>query len=654
MRSPVLPTIEKFCANAWVTLAFVLATIAWSAFAGKDFNWDQLNYHFYAGYALLNDRLTQDFMPANGQSYLNPLPYLPFYLMVTHGWPSLLVASVLAGIQSLNAVVAYHITRRTLPVDCMYTGTLSCLAALLSILSPVFLTEAGTTFADLSTSAFVLGAVLLSLNASTRRARWAPFFAGALLAAAGGLKLSNLMFGPACAAMLLAVAPTRQQRLRAVCLLAAGSVVGMAAAQGYWGWKLWKEFHNPFFPFFGDLFPTDSFPKEGAPMERFMPHGVLDYILLPFRMASTRAWIYIENAAPDLRFAALLIIALCGTGITVTQYQKRGLEIRRRFTRQSIGLWTFFAIAYVTWETISGNGRYGITVLILCGPVLVVTATAVFANERHAVYAALTIAALQLVHLSSGDLRWSTGPWTESWYGIQVPERLRREAFLYISAGHNSNSFIYPFLSPRSAFTNPLGQISFDLTGPGSSRLRTLFQRYRGRTRMLAMDIETEDSNSRAQWMEGMNEYVSRLGYQIDAGDCETIVANGITHESGQDFDASKPRARRLKSCALVEHPFARAAERARITSVAKQIVAWCPKLFKPAYTVVERGLGNWTVSYGSTDSSLLFRDDGKIFGVFTRATADILLGTVEQWEKGFRPSCAAQPDIPRETLNFE
>ena len=53
-------------------LASSLACLAWSWWAGRDLNWDQLNYHFYAAYHFLDGRLERDFMGASIQGYLNP------------------------------------------------------------------------------------------------------------------------------------------------------------------------------------------------------------------------------------------------------------------------------------------------------------------------------------------------------------------------------------------------------------------------------------------------------------------------------------------------------------------------------------------------------------------------------------------------------
>src|SRR5688572_2064222 len=81
----------------------------WTIAAGKDVNWDQLNYHYYLPYEWLGGRLAQDYFAASGQSYLNPVGFLPFYLMVSAGWHSVVVSAVLAAVHSLNLLLLYLI-----------------------------------------------------------------------------------------------------------------------------------------------------------------------------------------------------------------------------------------------------------------------------------------------------------------------------------------------------------------------------------------------------------------------------------------------------------------------------------------------------------------------------------------------------------------
>lgn len=640
-----------------ISLLLILATIGWALLAGKDLNFDQLNYHFYIAHSLVHDRLHHDFMAANGQSYLNPLAYVPFYLMVMNDWHSMLISATLAGLHGLNIVFAYFITKAVVPEDQGHARAIALFGAALAFLSPVFLAEAGTTFADAPTSALVLGAVLVALRGDQASAWWKDrsMIAGLLMGIAGALKLSNLVFGPACALLLLVMEPTLRRQLSAMVLLGVGSIVGFAVTHGYWGWQLWKTLGNPLFPLFGAYFPTDSFPTEGATLERFLPETVWDSLLLPFRMMQSRSWIYIESISPDLRFAGVVLIALIG-GLLLffrRRSQSGGVIDGRR--RQRLALCLFFVSAYGLWQWSSGNGRYGLVLSILCGPLLALVTHSLFRRRIVTMLILGTLTILQVVHLQSGELRWTHGPWTRSWYEVSVPERLKREPFLYISIGNNSNSYIYPYLAAGSAFTNPLGQIAFDLHGPGGRQLQALLAKHEGRIRMFAAAPSPagKDDISLRAWTTANDSHISRLGYAIDESNCELILATGPMAQGGQDFKPTDPNIRRMRTCRLVPRPFTLAQERARMTKVAEEVVRWCPKLFKPAYTVVERSVDAWSASYPSTDSMLIIKD-GMIYGVFVRATANLQLGTVENWEQGKRPLCDSFPDRPRKTYTFD
>src|SRR5262249_53996648 len=106
----LIPLPRSFATPLAITSIVITAIVLTVAF-GKDTNFDQLNYHFYVAHSLLNSRVTEDFFPANQQSYLNPLPYLPFYWMVKAGWPSMLIACVLASIHALAIILCFFIGR---------------------------------------------------------------------------------------------------------------------------------------------------------------------------------------------------------------------------------------------------------------------------------------------------------------------------------------------------------------------------------------------------------------------------------------------------------------------------------------------------------------------------------------------------------------
>ena len=49
---------------------------------GKSMAWDLLHYHYYNGYAFLNDRLNFDILPAVFHTFLNPALDVAFYAAV--------------------------------------------------------------------------------------------------------------------------------------------------------------------------------------------------------------------------------------------------------------------------------------------------------------------------------------------------------------------------------------------------------------------------------------------------------------------------------------------------------------------------------------------------------------------------------------------
>ncbi len=137
-------------ASAWLVFGLpAIVCAAWAVRAGKDVNWDLLNYHYYVPFQLLAGRLEQDFFAASAQSYLNPLGYLPFYLMVSSGWHSVVVSMVLAAAHSLSIGLLYLIARRLFahlpPRD---QTEFSVLASVLGAASGVYWMTVGGSFLD--------------------------------------------------------------------------------------------------------------------------------------------------------------------------------------------------------------------------------------------------------------------------------------------------------------------------------------------------------------------------------------------------------------------------------------------------------------------------------------------------------------------------
>lgn len=653
------PLARESATDATIIGFFVIATIAWSAIGGKDLNWDQFNYHFYIAYNFLGGRLDHDFMAANVQSYLNPLPYVPFYWMVVNDWPSLLIGSLLAGAHSLNIVFAYLICR--LALGCFSVARTTALAgATLAFLSPVFLFEVGTSFADITTSSLVLFGIWLALR-SDREPGWCDraLLAGIFIGSAIGLKLSNVIFAPACAILLMFLPVSMQRRLLSLAYLAVGGLIGVILTHGYWGWQLWQEFGNPFFPMFNGVFNSPDYPAINHQHGRYLVESPLEAILLPFRMMQLRSWIHVESVAPDLRFAALTLISLLGIAVLLKQrFSKAAITLNA--AGKIVPLFAFFLSAYVLWIWTSGNGRYGIALSILCGPLVAITTSLLFrgARMKYAVGILATICALQLFHLQNERLRWDTGPWTRTWYEVSIPERLTRERNLFVSLGSSSNSYIAPFISPDSAFTNPVGQVSIDLGGPGGERLQRLLAAYPNHVRLISLAPSftvVHQGSVTASWQSSANSMLSRIGFAVDPADCLYISSAGSPGDAGMDISDPSIRRRQLITCGLIVQPrdTQDRVKRVQVRKVFDRVVKWCPRLFKPAYTVVEQTPNGWFSTYVDSDSTLRV-EQGVLFLTQPHTSVDMPLGKLDDWLKG-PPShgCEAIPTRLWRVHNF-
>lgn len=661
-KTPQHLTIKSIPAR-WQTVGFlclsIAATLVWSTLSGKDLNWDQLNYHFYAGYLLTGDRLGQDFLAANIQSYLNPLVHFPFHWMVSQHWHSLLIAPLFAIVHALNVVLAYFIGRAILGAGAD-TRIAAMLGAALAFLSPIFLLEAGTTLADITTSVLVLAGVWFALRADEGSTRWVlhgAVLAGLSLGSAAGLKLSNLIFVLPCALILLVVIPSTRGRFRTMASFAVAWVLGLAITHGYWSWRLWEEFRNPFLPFFNATFASPDYPAINHHHDRFLPENWMDSALLPFRMVQLRSWIYVENVAPDLRFAALVLCAAVAAGVFVKRRAYGSMLAGTH--RQATALIAFFCSAYILWSHTSGNGRYGIVLSLLCGPLLALLCHTLSRRKSTALLMLATLIVLQSFHLRQGDLRWQRGPWTPAWYETSIPDQLRTDPYLYVSVGEASNAYILPFLAPGSAYTNPIGQISIDLQGPGGKRLGKLFDTYAGRIRVIsqAQSVEDGDHASLQQWIYRTNTMVSRLGLQIDSDDCLSITTSGSGRRLGRDFTEKDMSIRRLVTCRAIDRPMSGSeiAERQRIEQIFRRITASCPKLFQPDYVVVEKVPGGWFSNYSDSDK-VLHLEGSRVFVTEIGAAANLNLGSIEDWQGPSSPrlDCERMPKKLRRAFPVE
>ena len=608
---------------------------AWTVYAGKDVNWDLLNYHYYLPFELLAGRLGQDFFAASAQSYLNPIGYVPFYLMVSSGWHSVAVSIVLAVAHSLSIGLLYLLAWRLFArLRGRDRAILSILATALGASTAVYWETVGSSFLDPLLVPPMLAGLLLLLDESPRAARRA-LAAGALFGAAAALKYSNAIYVLAALPLALAMPGlSGVARLRACLAYLAGGAAALAAMAGPWLALLMREFGNPVFPLMNGWFQSPYAPAVNMVSERFTPAEFTAVLSFPFRMIGLDRGLYSENFAPDIRFAALLAAAVALPVVAARRNAPRERALRGEDWR----VLAFFGASLVLWLASSANARYGLIVLLIAGVALARIAERLLPTGT----ARVALAVLLVVQLGASVIasppRWFIAePWSLRWLPYDVPERALREPALYVTVEVLPMAVIAPFVHPASSFVNFRGQHSIPSDSP---KLAALLERHRDRVRTLGRGLELVDGKPREEQLKAYDATLLRIGYRVDAEDCFTIPwrrddADPLSRAANWLAASQLPHEPlSVVSCALrtaMRKPADDETER-HVSVLFDRIEKTCPRLFRRQTAVTEPLGSGWSRHYPGLDARLEAYADRVILNRY-RAAMHFDLGRLSDWE---------------------
>jgi len=336
-----------------------LLAAAYSVLAGRDANWDLLNYHYYNVHAWLNGRENLDLAVGQLQTLFNPLLHLPLYLGMEHLEPHV-YAALLGFVQGLNLILVWNIAEIAWPAESSMRRSGPLLVALTAGCGAAFLTQLGTSFGDTLLTLPLLGAVRLMLSPSRRTSF--ILLAGVLVGIAVGLKPLNGIYAIAIAAAL-ATLPGRWR----VLLLALGGIVGFAASAGWWCWHVWQRTGNPLFPYYNDIFQSPLYWNERFVFGFFLPKTWLETIFYPW------LWLVNPTRVSEVSFVNLAIPALITLMVVLAIAWLLGLRPQGEHTNATAmrALFAFWIVGYALWLTQSAVYRFAV-VLEMLAPLLVV------------------------------------------------------------------------------------------------------------------------------------------------------------------------------------------------------------------------------------------------------------------------------------------
>lgn len=628
--APSPPGSDRVVRSVWCLLAVGICglSIYWVVMSGKDLNWDALNYHIYAAHSLIEGRLSQDFFPASIQSYLNPIGYLPFYMMVKIGLHSLAIALILTLIHVVNIYLLYRLSKELLE-ECGSAAWYLLLSVFLALATSIYWSLLGSSFVDVIVTIPMLEALRRLFAMASRQS---VSIAGMLMGVAVGLKLSCAVFAVPAVVVLLRLEPWGKVA-RSAAFYVAGGLLGFILAYGYWGHLLWSEFANPFFPFFNGVFGSSSFLPENINVQRYIPDTPLGLLSFPAKLALPAHWIYTESINPDIKplvafcVATTLIIATIFGGVRPSA-SRSGKDRSNAYY-----LSLFWLLSYFGWLITSANGRYGILLLFLSGPLIVVGIRALWPSGVKVISGTVLVIQLGILAVA-GVPRWDEGEWSADWYNFLVPQSMKDKPALYLSAGNNSMSFLAVKFHPRSALINVSGQYSLAFNTPGGQRLAAMLEKHQEVRSLLPYEADYDllilqgKTHAAGIYAEYHNGIYGRFGYRV-TNDCEFI-----RQTSGRETAKTVLSCRLEKSETSIREYLS---DKTSVQDIFLAVERVCRKLLQPVGGPPERMPFGWQKFYLNTDAKVKIMD-GNVLLQRSRTMNPIFMGNVEAVLSGGAP----------------
>jgi hypothetical protein len=617
-KEPAGPAFHLICC-----LTYTLLCLGWSVWAGRDQSWDQLNYHLYVAQAWWQNRLPEELFAASSQGYLNPLAHLPFFAAYSTGWNSILITITVAALHSTNLWLLHFIAVELTPPSNRLRRLMVFCGVVLGGLTPAFLIELGASFTDVVISIPSLAALLCLLHwigdssATPLRQSWRLLYLAGLLAGVSmGLKPSALVFCGALALAAIVLAPS--QRWSVLWRTAASGLAGLTLTGGPHAFMLWQNFGNPVFPLFNSLFASPWFPVESVVSDRFRPESLMVALRYPLDLADAFQRPGFEGIAVDIR-----PIWLIGALILIT--------VLHKFSRARAGssdnegspapklFWLTLLIFMPAWLYSSGNTRYAIQALLLLGPGLAWAALRI--PGRSDVWPLLVILAPMFaqgtVSLTLNAVRHEKRAWTESWFDLEMPDKLRTQPAYYISLQLQSFSSLSAELPPASRFINVIGQNTLNPAGLVWTTVRQRQQRIGlpWRTLYLVPTLAVPNGVPLSN-LDVQDALLSEYGLQLQRNDCQWLILDGkgkpALHwqEAGpRDTYSFEMERSVIISCAVTDAPPMPAEEAARRKNIDERMAWWtqhCPAYFAPAEAWSEQMPRQRRRFFASTETLLL------------------------------------------------
>lgn len=350
-------------------LLMLLAIILSIILKNENF-FDIANYHYYNPWALLNGRIGYDIAPASINSFLNPLLDLPRYLTIVYlnehinwfyainglwfGWLLFVFYKILLLLFAKSNVVEVIIA---LAVAITGRMTLFQVGACTNDIAIAFIDLWGLYF------------LFKEIKKGPQKQNVSGFiWAGLILGAGLGLKTTSVTVCVAAGLSLLIGFKWLAKPIMFISLFALSGLVGYLLTNGWWMYKMWSLYDNPFFPFLNIIFKSEYFSISSPSTDNFIP----SWKQLPFcpYLATIGDVCNAEGVDFDYR---LPIAYTIGIGWIIYLLFSRKISYHYKNNRLFFFFYLFLVIDYLLWAKLLGVQHYFVVIEIFLSVLLVHT-----------------------------------------------------------------------------------------------------------------------------------------------------------------------------------------------------------------------------------------------------------------------------------------
>lgn len=397
--------------SAFILLAIVTFIVfgVLSILLGQDLNWDLRNYHFYNPYFFLKNRLLVDMAPAQLQTFFNPYLDLLHYFLIRY-CPPKMAGFIIGGIQGMNFLLMAVLIYIVADIK-KHRIILSLLLAAASVYAANFISELGTTFNDNIVSLFVLlGLIFILRKNNASRPFIFTLVAGLFLGISAGLKLDNLVYYIGVAFAVLLLDSGIKNKIKEQLYLFSGLIAGLLASSGFWFYKMFSMYGNPFFPLYNNIFHS-SYNICKLVTDKFIPDDFFQWIAYPlvFTFDPTQV-----SQLPffDMRFMAAYIALFVILIYTVLPKIFKSFKPLNTENRKGIFIIIFFSFSYLVWMILTSSYRYALLLELLCPLVILLCLKMLPVKPKlQAIIMILIIIPILLTVKPAG---WQRAGWTDS------------------------------------------------------------------------------------------------------------------------------------------------------------------------------------------------------------------------------------------------